>query len=391
MLRHIYTRPLVLILIVGLLLVGCGPAGAPATSEPTSPQPPPTEAAAHTPTVEAATSAPTAETPEEMPDLTGQTLTIVTFGGGFLDAFRAAALDPFEQETGVEIVVDDTCCQKQTSLLMSGAEYVGDLLFGSDFQEGEFWGKEGILIEQPEFLNLEEQYSMPEELRSSFALPVYQYGIIMAAASGVTEIPQTWEEFFDTERFPGPRALEGYQPTNMLPVALLSEGVPYEDLYPLDEERAFDILENLQSETKVFYWETGVQSIQLLSSGEVTYGAVYSNRLYQAIKSGVDLGYNFNDGLKLSSAAMVLRGSKNPEAALAFLRYALRPEVQEAFSTGTGLGPINMAAFDKMAPEDQALMVTSEQNTARMHYVSGEWWRDNIQRLLPVWQQFIAQ
>ena len=56
--------------------------------------------------------------------------------------------------------------------------------------------------------------------------------------------PEGWADFFDTDAFPGKRAVWGsYVVNGVLEGALLADGVAPEDLYPLDLDRAFEKLD----------------------------------------------------------------------------------------------------------------------------------------------------
>src|SRR5262249_4074018 len=51
--------------------------------------------------------------------------------------------------------------------------------------------------------------------------------------------PTSWADFWDVQKFPGPRSLCLSDSPRTLIFALLADGVPRDELYPLDLDRAF--------------------------------------------------------------------------------------------------------------------------------------------------------
>jgi len=89
------------------------------------------------------------------------------------------------------------------------------------------------------------------------------------------------------KKFPGPRALQDQAPFN-LEFALIADGVPMDDLYPLDVDRAFKKMDEIKDHITV-WWKNGAQQIQLLTSAEVIYSSAWNGRVNVAQKKGVPL------------------------------------------------------------------------------------------------------
>ena len=71
--------------------------------------------------------------------------------------------------------------------------------------------------------------------------------------------PSTWADFWDVKKFPGSRSLcLSYSPRTLI-FALLADGVPRDQLYPLDIDRAFKKLDQIKPHVKV-WWREGTQS-----------------------------------------------------------------------------------------------------------------------------------
>src|SRR5690606_35103974 len=100
--------------------------------------------------------------------------------------------------------------------------------------------------------------------------------------------PTSWAEFWDVEQFPGPRALRN-SPVDNLEFALLADGVPLDQLYPLDVDRAFKKMEEIKPHISV-WWSTGAQSAQVLIDQEVVLGTAWHGRFFTAMQEGAPIG-----------------------------------------------------------------------------------------------------
>jgi len=71
--------------------------------------------------------------------------------------------------------------------------------------------------------------------------------------------PSSWADFWDVKKFPGSRSLCLSDSPRTLIFALLADGVPRDQLYPLDIDRAFKKLDQIKPHVKV-WWREGTQS-----------------------------------------------------------------------------------------------------------------------------------
>jgi putative spermidine/putrescine transport system substrate-binding protein len=99
------------------------------------------------------------------------------------------------------------------------------------------------------------------------------------------EPPKGACDVFDTETYPGKRALNK-QPIANMEWALLCDGVAYEDVYDtLETEegiaRAFAKLDTIKDD--VVWWSASAEPIQMLADGEIFMGSAYNGRLFSAI------------------------------------------------------------------------------------------------------------
>jgi putative spermidine/putrescine transport system substrate-binding protein len=93
-------------------------------------------------------------------------------------------------------------------------------------------------------------------------------------------------DVFDTEAYPGKRALEK-RPINNMEWALLCDGVAKDEVYdvlatPEGQEQALAKLDTIKDD--VIWWSAGADTPQLLADGEVVMGSTYNGRLFSVIE-----------------------------------------------------------------------------------------------------------
>ncbi|MCZ4093723.1 extracellular solute-binding protein [Sinorhizobium psoraleae] len=144
--------------------------------------------------------------------------------------------------------------------------------------------------------------------------------------------PSNWVEFWDVERFPGPRALPNYgSPWEVLTAALIADGVPQDKLFPLDLDRAFKKLDELKPNIAV-WWTGGDQSQQLFRSEEVVASAIWNGRASRLQAEGVPVRFTWDGASYEPMTYRLVKGGPNPLAAKALLDFLYtRPEAHAAF------------------------------------------------------------
>ena len=96
--------------------------------------------------------------------------------------------------------------------------------------------------------------------------------------------PGSIDDFFNTEDFPGRRAIQD-RPAGNLEWALFADGVAPDDIYdvlatPEGVDRAFAKLDTIKE--NLVFWTEGAQSPQLLADQEVAFSTGYNGRIFNA-------------------------------------------------------------------------------------------------------------
>lgn len=156
-----------------------------------------------------------------------------------------------------------------------------------------------------------------------------------------SEVPTTWGDFFDLEKFPGKRAANKFAGGGILEIALLADDVAPADLYPLDVDRALRKLDTIKND--IIWWSTSAESQQLLESGEASIAMVWVGRADAAGKvAPVDV--NWNTWLSQDAFFVVPKGTKMKKEAMMFIDYATSEEAQTKFAQLQVYGPTNVTA-----------------------------------------------
>lgn len=294
-------------------------------------------------------------------------------GGSYVDAVRAAFLDPFTKETDIEVVtVGNTDLAKLKSQIMTGSVDV-DLtdVIGTEVGAASAAG----LLEPIDYSLVKTDKSdliYPDAVRKdSLGLFTYTSGIGSSAASKASgKYPSNWKEFWDVSNFPGRRGLRS-RPNETLEIALLAQGVTPDKLYPLDVKRAFESLDAIKPNIRKWI-DTTPQTVELLSSGELDFVNTFNGRVFAANKAGVDLGYSSEQLLIELGVVAVPKGAKNPKQAMELMNFILRPDRQAQFCEMLAYPPISRKAIELISP-DLKKWIPKDGDTSNL-VVNTDWW-----------------
>lgn len=187
--------------------------------------------------------------------------------------------------------------------------------------------------------------------------------------------PSTWADFWNIGEFPGRRSLRRHI-DGTLEAALLADGVPIDEIYPIDVDRAFAKLNEIKQHT--IFWGSHTESYQLLRDGEVTMGCLTSSRatpLKRDTEGRID--FTYNEASFFVSGWAVLKGAPSGRKAFEFIASTQEPERQIAFQRALGNGPVNPAANEIMPEDLAAENPSSPENLALMVAANNEWYAEN--------------
>lgn len=193
------------------------------------------------------------------------------------------------------------------------------------------------------------------------------------------DAPKTWADFWDVQKFPGRRSMNG-QGLYALEAALMADGVKPEDVYATLKaaggvDRAFKKLEELKPSVAV-WWRSPADVMQLMRDGEVDMAVFPNGRAMTLAMDGIGVGFVWNQAFLDMTGWLLPKNAPNPQAAMKLIDSALDPVNQANFAVKSGYGPANPKAFDTgiISPEQMAWMPTAPQNLPLQVLVDPTWY-----------------
>src|SRR5262249_11954332 len=127
----------------------------------------------------------------------------------------------------------------------------------------------------------------PQQYMSPYGVGTNVYSTVLAFRNDKfkgSRAPASWADLWNVKDVPGRRALRKH-PFDTIEEALMADGVPTQQAYPCNIERAFKSLDKVKSNVGV-WWTSGAQCEQMLTSGEVDMVATWVSRPQAAIANG---------------------------------------------------------------------------------------------------------
>ena len=174
-------------------------------------------------------------------------ITVHVGTGEWADANIKAYVEPFQQETGIEVVpVKKWFSYAELKLWQETGKTQIDVT-DIPAMHAALAGKKGWLESidytafSPEILK-----GLTEEAKKPWGVGALSYAIALSYFTDLTKTPTNWAEFWNVEGFPGNRCLFNVGGGEMTwEIALLADGVPPDRLYPIDFKRAMKSLDRL--------------------------------------------------------------------------------------------------------------------------------------------------
>jgi putative spermidine/putrescine transport system substrate-binding protein len=315
-------------------------------------------------------------------------ITVADVGGAPAQALRTAFYDPFEKATGIRVVdvAHESDPVTQFKLVVDANSKIWDVCMVTPDDVARLTADKNYL-EPLDIAADSNDNLVPGSLMPNwFGFSVY--GIVMAYRTDVykSEVPKSWADFWDTAKFPGRRGLYR-NPKGVLESALLADGVAPKDLYPLDVDRAFAMLDKIRSQVAV-WWTSGAQNTQLLQNGEVDMADTWSARAFAAIDAGAPVNIIWK-GLYSIDGWSIPLGTPKLKQAREFVRFCIQPERQAAYSSIVANGPSNLKAYDFIAPERAKLLPTLPENLKDLTQRDFAYWGKNYAAISDRFQEWL--
>lgn len=305
---------------------------------------------------------------------TANELTFVGWGGASQEMFTKAVIEPFSQRTGVAVKQDVMDGNYAKIKAMVDADRVTWDVFHSDpfFPVGSC----GTYAEKIDTSVVDVSH-LPQKMVSECAVPIFQYAFLLVYNKDKygANPPKTWVDFFDTEKFPGKRAMYNAAWAGTLEVPLLADGVAADKLFPLDYDRAFKKLDTLGD--NLVFFDTGAQMQEMMERAEVDMVVSWSGRAYNAVKNGAKFVPVWKQPLATYDVLMVPKGSKNRDNAMKLIAEAVSPAAQSRIPDFVGYAPVNDQAAPKVDDVLKQFLITTPGHADELIVVDQAWYAKN--------------
>ncbi|MDF0541783.1 extracellular solute-binding protein [Sphingobium sp. H39-3-25] len=311
----------------------------------------------------------------------GRTLVFASWGGVYQNAQRQAFCVPFTRKTGAKIVQDGPVSAARLRVMLDSGSIDWDVVVGNPailFSLGNRLEKVDTSI-----VDLSQ---VPPRFRWEHGVSCDAGAMVLAYSMDAfhnRKAPGEWQDLFDLKRYPGKRMLPG-DPRFTLETALLADGVPPHQLYPLDIGRALRKLDSIKDKT-IFY-QSYSQAQQLIVDGVVTCGMMFSSRAFACVKDGARVGVSWRGNLRDFTPIVVPAGGRNQDMAWSLVNESLNPVNQAYLANDQSISPTNFAALKLIRPEIMPWIPTSPKNLAIGVDVDGQYWGTNYRAINKRWQ-----
>jgi putative spermidine/putrescine transport system substrate-binding protein len=322
----------------------------------------------------------------------GGSVTFAGYGGVSEEAFTEAWFTPFTDETGIEVIPDSPADYAKIQQMVESKQVIWDIA-----QVGEDIG-----VKTNSELLTEIDCDVVDCATFDGLFPVEKYGMPALVFSVVlaynTEMfegnePDSWAAFFDTETYPGKRAVFGRDAggglQGLLDVALIQDGVAIDDLYPLDVDRALAKLDTIKDDL-IFYNDFG-ECTTLVATGEAAFGNCYNGRVEIAADEGQPVGMTWSNQVQYADYLVIPKGAPNTTQAQELLAFIGSDEHNGALGEFISYGPPNPNAT--VDPSVEASLPTSNDlgGDDRAIKIDGDWWSENLADVNERWAAWKAE
>ena len=215
--------------------------------------------------------------------------------------------------------------------------------------------------------------------------------VIVCNTDKMKTCPSTMAQFYDTKAFPQERMFGGIEPIEAITTAEVAAGMPIGQTAstPVDVKAAIKTLEGLKPKIKVF-WQSGEQQQQVIRSGEVPLGIMWSDRAYQLISQGMKLKVVWLDGAYEPSFWAVLKGAHNSATASKLLAFiASHPKSESVWAEAIHDSVPNPLALRYLPSSIGSQLADNPANLKQLATPNFEWYAHHSEELNTAFENFL--
>jgi putative spermidine/putrescine transport system substrate-binding protein len=319
-------------------------------------------------------------------------LVFVSYGGTLQDAQVKSWAQPFADANGLKLLQDQAATVAKIKAQVQSGSVQWDVAEVTELDLANLV-KENLL--EPIDYSVWDQTTLgqvPEQFRKQYgvAAVAYSFGIAYRTDLKRSAHPTTWQQFWDANAFPGPRALPAGTFANPpWESALLADGVAPNQLYPIDFNRVFTSLDKIKPSVKNWFTDTAA-GVQALVSGDVDYASLPNGRVLQAKSQGAPVDFEYSQSMFNIDYFVIPKGAPDKANAMKFLAYMSSAEPSKKFMEAIPYGMPNTQANTELTqekPDYAKTLPTAPDNYKNAVVVNGAFYGEE-QSPGVTWQQY---
>jgi putative spermidine/putrescine transport system substrate-binding protein len=233
-----------------------------------------------------------------------------------------------------------------------------------------------------------EEYARPDSYSDTLVNMGTTATLIACNPDVMDKCPTNPEEFWDVENFPGPRAIVN-QSYGAMAFALQADGVPQDEIYPMDIDRAIEKLEEIKPSVKVWP-SSGAEQQQVLIDKEVGAAIMWNGRAFVVKRDNIpNLEMHWDGSIRSDADGLVvMKDAPNKEAAFEYIKWIVEHPENQAKWTEALTYPTPAKDLYDLLPAEIAAALPGEHEENMPQ--DDQWIVENTTELQKAWQSFLA-
>jgi putative spermidine/putrescine transport system substrate-binding protein len=309
---------------------------------------------------------------------------IASYGGSFQDAQTKAFFEPYAKASGINVIGTTGAGYAKAKAMVESGNITWDVLTadGASIQN-----EMNANLLQPIDYSVVKADGIPVELRDKYGVAYIKFGENLAWSKDKFPNGATPAQFFDPKV--KARRVMYDLPYYNFEFALLADGVKPNDLYPLDVDRAFKVINRVKDQIVAYKEPSDIQA--LIQQGEVDLALAPNGRVNNAIKAGANWTYGWEGSISDLEYWTVVKGAPHAAEAMKFINFAVQPQQQAELTHLIPYGPTNLDALKLLDPAVAKDLPSYPDNAKLGAVLNSKWWHDNLDSVKERWNTFILQ
>lgn len=313
-------------------------------------------------------------------------MTLVTYGSAFQQAQETSMVKPFEVATRTSVTIESPPDLAKLKVMVQSGRPTWDVYVAAQQDVAAYCDQ---YFEKIDLTNIKTDQFAPGTVEEcGVPFDTYSYVLAYNTTKYGDHPPASIQDFFDTARFPGTRALSNDPGEGNLELALMADGVAAKDLYPLDYDRAFKVLDRVKD--GAIFWSSGAEQVAMMEQQRADMILVWSGRGFEATRNGAPYAPVWKDNSYHWASLSIVKGSPHREAAQKFIESAVSPESQVRFTEAIAYGAANLTAKPALDPARKDWDSSLPEHRAASWQMDTKWWGEHQDEVIQRWTQWTS-